>query len=346
MLLVILFYLNLPTERISTLTGFCKKTVRKKIKILKNEGFVSLFIRKEGVGRKAKTNGVRDEIEAELESHDYRCVRQIKQMIADKFNIVLSLTAIKNFLKNLGFKYLKSGSLPAKADPEKQRKFYDETLHPLMKSSEKDESILVFLDGAHFVLGCNSSSGAVWSRKRRYIKSSSGRQRWNVLGALDFKTKQVHTVSNDSYITATQVVEMLEKLSNEYINMPIHVILDNARYQHCKIVQAKAAELGISLHFLPTYSPNLNLIERLWRLVKKELSAKYYFKFEEFVERIEGILRETHTTRKDAMDTLIGEKVQLFDNLVPKSPVSSEFCRAMPAKAEESISHGKESEAA
>lgn len=95
--------------------------------------------------------------------------------------------------------------------------------------------------------------------------------------------------------------------------MPITIVLDNARYQRCKLVMEKAAELGIELLFLPPYSPNLNLIERLWKFVKKEvLYSKYYDNFEKFKAAITNCLEETETKHKKALDSLLTLKFQTF----------------------------------
>ena len=129
------------------------------------------------------------------------------------------------------------------------------------------------MDASHFIMG--GFPARVWSVIRKYAKTSSGRKRFNVLGALNFVTKKIETITNDSYITSVQVVEMLEKLAREY-SKRITIILDNARYQHCDFVKENAARLGITLIFLPTYSPNLNLIERVWKLVKSKILAGAY----------------------------------------------------------------------
>src|SRR5205085_7435016 len=97
-----------------------------------------------------------------------------------------------------------------------------------------------------------------------------------VLGAVDALSRQVVTVTNETYITATEVCTLLTKLAELNSGSVVTVVLDNAGYQRCKAVQARAEELGLELLFLPPYSPNLNLIERLWKFVKKEcLYAKY-----------------------------------------------------------------------
>ena len=77
------------------------------------------------------------------------------------------------------------------------------------------------------------------------------------------------TSSFAKYIAATQVIELLNKLASEYASLPIYLKLDNAKYQKCKIVQEHAKSLNINLKFLPSYSPNLDVIERFWKYLKK-----------------------------------------------------------------------------
>jgi transposase len=98
------------------------------------------------------------------------------------------------------------------------------------------------------------------------------------LGALDAISLQVYSVINTTYVNANTVVELLRTLSEKCKKgIPIYVVLDNARYQHCAFVKAWAIALGIELVFLPPYAPNLNLIERLWKYIKKEIISNHYF---------------------------------------------------------------------
>ncbi len=102
------------------------------------------------------------------------------------------------------------------------------------------------------------------------------------------------------------------------------MFLDNARYQKCSLVTTRAEELGINLVFLPPYSPNLNLIERLWKYVKKELRCSYFDNFNDFRGEIDQILRDTQGEKKEILEKLMGMNVQLFDELAQKSKISSE----------------------
>jgi transposase len=202
---------------------------------------------------------------------------------------------------------------PAKANGAEQKAFYSARLEPLMRQASAGSLKLFFLDASHFVMG--GFSGSVWTKIRRYVQTSCGRQRYNVLGALDFVTKKVETVTNSTYITATEVIALLDKLAAIYAGTPIKVVLDNARYQHCKAVMQRALTIGFELVFLPTYSPNLNLIERLWKFVKAEvLNAAYHSTFTDFTGVIDTCISNTHNSHKRRLDTLISEKVQFFDN--------------------------------
>jgi len=185
-----------------------------------------------------------------------------------------------------------------------------------MSKAMKNKLTLLFLDGSHFVMGCDFL-GYIYGKTRRFIKTFSGRKRYNVLGALNFITKKVTTVANDTYITAAEVCEMLCRVAAEYAGKPVHIVLDNARYQKCEVVRNLAQELGIVLHYIPPYSPNLNLIERLWKHVKTRLRSKYYDRFDDFKDTIDSIIEDTSKVSKKLIDKLIGESVQIFDTLVP-----------------------------
>lgn len=195
-----------------------------------------------------------------------------------------------------------------------QSRFYHDVLNPLMQKAETGKLVLLFMDASHFVLGCDFL-GCIYCRLRRFVKTFSGRKRYNVLGAIDYVTKCVLTVTNDTYITATEVCEMLRKISHEYPGQAVHLIIDNARYQKCAVVQELAKELGIILQYIPPYSPNLNLIERLWKFVKGELRSKYYDDFQAFQKKIDSIMESTTKENMPKIKKLMGEKVQLFEDM-------------------------------
>lgn len=156
---------------------------------------------------------------------------------------------------------------------------------------------------------------ALWCVRRVWIRAPSGRQRFNVLGAIDAITKHVVTITNTAYINSTTVCALLNKIKALNPSIPISLILDNARYQRCDLVTNLADDLKIELLFLPSYSPNLNLIERLWKFVKKKcLYAKYYLTFDAFTASIQSCLAQTKTTHLTELQSLLTLNFQSFEN--------------------------------
>jgi transposase len=224
--------------------------------------------------------------------------------------VALKNTQKRTYLKKLDIKWRKVGSVPAKVDIEAQQQFHDEKLLPRLEEANEGKRAVYFVDAAHFVMG--AFLGFLWCVSRVFVRTPSGRQRFNVLGALNAVTKKLETITNDSYITSIQVCELLKKLADN-TTLPITLVLDNARYQRCRLVMEFAQELGVELLFLPPYSPNLNLIERLWKLTKKEcLNSKYYTDFTAFSGAILTFLDTMGTTHKKQLDSLLTLKFQLF----------------------------------
>jgi len=241
---MVLLALGVENNQITELTGLCDRSVRALKKRVETGEIESLFA-VNGGGRKRKLKDVESAIVEEIEKNDYHSRQQIADMILEKYGIKVTLPVIGRLLKN-GIKRLKCGSLPAKADVVEQRRFFDTILHPLMKSAKSNDSVLLFMDASHFVMGCDFL-GYIYGKVRRFIRTFSGRKRYNVLGALNFVSKKMTTVTNDTYITFSEICELLCEISLEYAGKPIRLVLDNASYQRCFIVADTAALLGIEL---------------------------------------------------------------------------------------------------
>ena len=184
-------------------------------------------------------------------------------------------------------------------------------MEPRLEEAKAGQRVVFFVDAAHFVLG--SFLGMLWCFVRQFVRSSSGRQRFNVLAALNAITHELVMVTNDSYINANSVCDLLQKIAAKDFSVPITLFLDNARYQKCQIVWELAKSLQIELLYLPTYSPNLNLIERLWKFVKKQcLYSVYYPNFTTFKHAISTCLSQTHTTHKKVLSSLLALNFQTF----------------------------------
>ena len=252
-------------------------------------------------------------LEAYFRDQPPATIKEAQHAIETLTGIKRSETQVRTFLKKkLHLRCRKVGMIPAKAAPEQQASFLKAELEPRLAEAQAGQRAVFFVDAAHFVLA--PFLGFLWSLVRVFIQAPAGRQRFNVLGALNAVTHQLITVTNDTYITAESVCELLRKLADLHLSVPITLILDNARYQKCAVVLATAASLHIELCYLPAYSPNLNLIERLWKFVKKQsLYSQYYADFATFKTAITDCLSQTHTTHKEALDSLLTLRFQTFE---------------------------------
>ena len=235
-------------------------------------------------------------------------IKEAAHTIKELTGIKRGLTQTRLFMESIGLKRLKTGSKPAKSDHVKQTEFHNNVLQPKLDEAKQGMRAVYFIDAAHFVHSLFLAF--VWCFSRVFVQSPSGRSRFNVLGAINAITHQLITVTNTSYINAISVCELLHKLAKLHAGIPITLILDNARYQKCIIVANLAQELNIELLYLPSYSPNLNLIERLWKFVKKKcLNGRYYATFTEFAAAITNCL-ESLPEYEDEIKTLLNLKFQ------------------------------------
>lgn len=187
-------------------------------------------------------------------------------------------------------------------------------MEPLLNEAKEGKGKVYFVDAAHFVHG--SFLGYLWCFVRCFILSPSGRNRFNVLGALDAITKEISTIVNDTYINAQSVCELIKKIAIQNIGVPIALIMNNARYQHCNLVKEFAKMMKVELVFLPSYSPNLNLIERFWKYVKKKcLYSKYCETFSSFKEAIQQVIHNPNKQDEQELESLLTLNFQTFKNV-------------------------------
>ena len=265
-------------------------------------------------GKANRLREKKEEIIAELEANPPATYKEVQAKIKAVTGLERSVPQVREFLKENKLKRRKVKQIPAKADVERQETFKTQTLEPLVEQARQQKLHLFFVDAAHFVM--LPFLGYLYSLTIRYVRSASGRKRFNVLAALNAISHELVTITNHAYINALSVCELLEKLHQLYGDLPIVLVMDNARYQKCQLVLDKAQGLNIQLIFLPPYSPNLNLIERLWKFVKKEvLYNKFYKDYDKFCTAISDCLVQTHTTHKAALQTLLTPKFQSFKNV-------------------------------
>ena len=173
---------------------------------------------------------------------------------------------------------------------------------------------MLFVDAAHFVYG--TFLCCLWSFARIFVRAASGRQRFIVLGAWNAVTRELVAVTNTTVVNTETMCELLRKIAALGLTGPITLVLDNARYQRNAVVQSLAESLGIELLFLPSYSPNLNLIERLWKFIKRRsLYGRYHPTFADFRAAIEQTIADLPAQHATDLTSLMTLNFQRFETV-------------------------------
>lgn len=252
------------------------------------------------------------EILRDLQANPVATVKEAAHRIEKITNIAYSETQTRRILKALGLAYRKTASIPGKADPQLQFAFLQEELMPRLEEARQGKRRVFFVDAAHFVLG--AFLGMIWCLSRVFIRAGSGRQRYSVLGAIETRDHDLVSVRTSGSVNAQSVCQLIERIAAQYPGETITLVMDNARYQRCALVRETAERLGTELLFLPPYSPNLNLIERVWRLVKtKTLRNRYFPDFASFTLSIDTFIDSLAHENRHILKSLVTHNFQTFD---------------------------------
>ena len=250
------------------------------------------------------------ELATHLDEHTYLNSDDIRQYIAKTYRVKYSPTGVKELLHRLGFSYKKPKHVPGKLDPVKQAAFVAE--YEKLRENQGENDPVYFGDGCHPQYNSIPAYGWIRRGKEKHLKSNAGRDRANIHGAVEIDSLQVVTDFTDS-INSQSTIRLFDKLEAKHPEAKIiRLIVDNATYYKSGLVKEYLKQSKIVLHFLPGYSPNLNLIERLWKFFKKKiLYNKYYETFENFITACKSFFR-SRTKYRDELRSLLAENFQLY----------------------------------
>ena len=244
------------------------------------------------------------ELNEHLEETTYQRTSEVTQYIKGKYKIEYKNNSVRRLLKSLGFSYKKPKKAPCKADKKKQALFIKQY------NGFKNHGPVYFMDSTH-PRHC-PVMGYGWIKKGadKFIKCNSGRAHLNINGAVNIKTLDVVTRQSKT-VNKEAICELLKAIKAKNPNEDkIYVIMDNASYNRSAKVKNLAKELGIRLKYLPPYSPNLNLAERLWRFFREEvLSMKFYETLDDFSKACSQFFRGIRKY-KDRLETLLVDNFQ------------------------------------
>ena len=169
-----------------------------------------------------------------------------------------------------------------------------------------------FLDAAHMLHAAIPSQGWIRRGKTMQLKTNSGRNRLNILGAYSPDDHDLISLEGRESCDGERVVQLLRKIRAANPGKRLLIVLDNAPYNHADPVTKAAEILRIQLLYLPSYSPNLNLIERFWKFLRQKVARnRFYATFAEFRTAVQNVLNNI-TAYRDDLASLMTERFQLF----------------------------------
>ena len=227
-----------------------------------------------------------------LESNLHEKVVEIVFYVKSTYGVSYTVSGMTDWLRRNGFSYKLPKGEPSKADREKQLEFVDE--YKKLKAETSNDEPILFIDGVHPTMQSKSACGWIKKGKEKILPTTASRTRLNIMGAIELSKMQT-VVDDYKTINGESIIQFLDSIKSVYPNAPtIHIILDQAGYHRSEAVKAHAEKINIKLHYLPPYSPNLNPIERLWKVMNEHVrNNKFFSSAKEFRETIKKFLQVT-----------------------------------------------------
>ncbi len=225
-----------------------------------------------------------------LEENTYSKVKDISAYVKAKYGISYSRSGMNAWLKEAGFVYKKPKKVPGKLNPELQEGFIKE--YEELKSNLGPDEEIYFVDAVHPAYQSQAACGWIKKGEEKTLQSTGTQVRMHLNGALCLDAKKM-IIEEYETIDADSMVDFLKKIEESSSASIIHVIMDNARSNKNKKVQKYLKNSRIRIRYLPAYSPNLNSIERVWKLMReKKTYNRYYETSTGFFEAIRSFFRD------------------------------------------------------
>ena len=270
-------------------------------------------------GSKTKLSGIQtSELIIHLETKIYLKVSEICAYVAQNYHISYSVEGMTKWLHAHGFSYKKPKGTPLKADPFKQEEFI--AYYEKLMNETPDNEPIEFGDGVHPTMATKISYGWIKKGKEndKLIPTTASRTRLNLMGSLNLETMSL-TIGRYKTINSDAMEFHFKALREKYPKAPrMHLILDRGPYNRSKKTQEAAKRYDIQIHYLPPYSPNLNPIERLWKVMNEYVRNNRFFESSDDFKK--EVMNFFHQTWKDISLKMID---RINDNFQTIKQVSS-----------------------
>lgn len=286
-----------------------KSTLQNYIKRYRTGGLDELLMDNYKGGGAAKlTQAQLLEFSEHLDGIIYQRIDDIVAYVKKQCHVEYTVSGMTDLLHRLNFVYKKPKAIPGKSDSIQQKDFIEK--YKNLKENKGENDPILFMDGTHPQHNTMTAYGWIRSGVTKEIKTNSGRQRVNINGAIDIDSKRT-VVDISGSVNAQSTIALFKRIEAIYpLAIVIHIICDNAKYYKSRLVQEYLIASRIQIIYLPPYSPNLNLIERLWKFYHKIiLYNQYYETFDEFKEKTKKFFQYIRKYKKN-LDSLLTENFE------------------------------------
>lgn len=251
------------------------------------------------------------ELIAHLEANLYHHNHQIILYVKERYGVAYTIPGMHKWLHRNGFSYKKPKGLPHKADAELQKQFIAE--YNQLKQQVGDEEPILFIDAVHPTQATKLAYGWIRTGKTKHVGTTASRTRLNIVGAIQLGHIAEAITSQYETINAESIMNFMDKIREKYDTKTVHLILDRSGYHRSSQLPEYAKKCNIKLHFLPPYSPNLNPIERLWKVMNEQVRNNRFFKGpKDFKEAINGFFNDILPSIGNSLDGRINDNFQLL----------------------------------
>lgn len=257
------------------------------------------------------TEAQTEELITHLEEHTYHHNHEIILYVKERYGVIYTVPGMHKWLHRNGFSYKKPKGRPHKADAELQKQFIAE--YEKLKEEAGDNEPILFIDAVHPTQATKLSYGWIRTGKIKHVNTTASRTRLNIVGAIQLGHIAETITSQYETVNAESMVDFVGKVRCQYGSKTVHIILDRSGYHRAALLAEKAEKLNIKLHFLPPYSPNLNPIERLWKVMNEKVRNNRFFKgAKDFKEAISGFFENILPSIGNDLDGRINDNFQIL----------------------------------
>ena len=313
-------------EEVAELLGVSLTQLSEWLRIFRNKGLEALCtLHYKGDPGKLTPDQVA-QLKAKVSTGCFRNSDQLRHWIQETFNVSYSPSGVKDLLKRVGISYHKVTGFLWKANPDKQKAFVRKYERQKSKARRKEagHTRRYFVDACHPVWGLNLVYSCWLLVGQRFLAGmGGGRKRLNILGAycpddqeyLDIRLTR-DNINGEQFINLLRVLRERHPETKQFI-----LYLDNAAYYGKPIVKEwLARHPEFHLEPVPPYSPNVNLIERLWKFMKQKALSRWHKTFEAMQEAVSEVLDHLDQYR-DELATWMKDKF----HIIPKEEIPVEY---------------------